>query len=439
LLRLQRAKSLALEERGIVSLDANFPAERQIPKMPRVDIRLRDQVWRPAECEAKQWWLRMRTLHGTHFIGLVVFVITLGSVGAAEVSKPPYRRSPVIERAEFDFKSHRRLAPGSDNWPITWADDGHLYTAWGDGGGFGGTNQLGRVSLGIGRIEGPRESYTGRNIWGGHESDHRARFTGKSYGILCVGGVLHMWVAPQPNPHLQSCRIASSTDHGATWNFADWSFRFGDGLTIPTFLQFGRDNAGARDEYVYSYFIEPQWGPGAATKTRVHTFDVHRPGRIHLSRVRKDAILQRDRYEFFAGMEPTGPSWSTKVPEKSPVFADDNGVGWNLSVSYNSGLKRYLLITEHSETHAGKLGIFDAPEPWGPWTTVAYDDAWGAGHLELSTFHWVLTPKWINAEGTRFTLVFTGNRSNDAFNSVAGTFLLRAYAQPLPSAGESVR
>ena len=29
---------------------------------------------------------------------------------------------------------------GSDNWPITWADDGHQYTSWGDGCGFGGGN-----------------------------------------------------------------------------------------------------------------------------------------------------------------------------------------------------------------------------------------------------------------------------------------------------------
>ena len=33
------------------------------------------------------------------------------------------------------------LAPGSDIWPLTWAADGHQYTTFGDGGGFGGTDQ----------------------------------------------------------------------------------------------------------------------------------------------------------------------------------------------------------------------------------------------------------------------------------------------------------
>src|SRR6187549_400513 len=80
----------------------------------------------------------------------------------------PYPPSPVIARVEFEFSTHRRLAPGSDNWPTTWADDGHLYSAWGDGGGFGGTNSNGRVSLGIAQLEGNWHDYRGFNIWGGH-------------------------------------------------------------------------------------------------------------------------------------------------------------------------------------------------------------------------------------------------------------------------------
>ncbi len=47
-----------------------------------------------------------------------------------------YPRSQTIERVEFDFSTHDCRAPGSDNWPITWADDDHQYTAWGDGAGL---------------------------------------------------------------------------------------------------------------------------------------------------------------------------------------------------------------------------------------------------------------------------------------------------------------
>jgi hypothetical protein len=365
------------------------------------------------------------------FLSSLALLLTsaLRTFAADSTSTPtrPYPPSPVIARVEFDWATHRRLAPGSDNWPITWADDGNLYAAWGDGGGFGGTNSQGRVLLGIARIEGNPPDYTGRNVWGGHAPEHPAQFGGKSYGILSVGGVLYLWVAPQPNPHLATSQIAFSKNHGATWEFADWKFEFKDAITIPTFVNFGRDYAGARDGYVYSYYIHPQWGPGIATKTKAHTFDVHAPGRLYLSRVPKDAILQRNRYEFFAGLDPKTkqPLWSRDLAKKQPAFADANGVGWNVSVTYNAGLKRYLLTTEHTETHAGKFGLFDAPEPWGPWTTIAYDDAWGADHVEVSTFYWVFTPKWINPDGTQFTMLFTGKNTNDSFNTLTGRFIPR--------------
>jgi hypothetical protein len=339
---------------------------------------------------------------------------------------PPYPPSPAIERTEFDFSSHQRLAIGSDNWPTTWADDGNLYTAWGDGGGFGGSNSKGRVALGVARIEGDTTGYTGHNIWGGLGGEHPAQFEGKSYGLLSVAGVLHMWVAHQPNPHLSRCQLASSKDHGATWQFADWSFQYTDQLTVPTFLNFGRDHVGARDGYVYSYFIQPTWGPGNST-TGNSGFDVHKPGRVFLARVPKDAVLDRSRYEFFVGFVNEGvPRWSDRLSDKQPVFEDGNGVGWNLSVSFNPGLHRYLLATEHGATHVGKLGIFDAPDPWGPWTTVTYEDKWGEGHFEVSTFYWNFPTKWLSADGTDFTFVFTGKNSNDSWNTVRGKFIRRA-------------
>src|ERR671923_25983 len=45
---------------------------------------------------------------------------------------PPYPPSPAIKEVIWDYSSHRQAAPGSDLWPITWADDDHLYTVWGD-------------------------------------------------------------------------------------------------------------------------------------------------------------------------------------------------------------------------------------------------------------------------------------------------------------------
>jgi hypothetical protein len=355
-------------------------------------------------------------------IGLCLLMAALQTSHAAEPILP-YPRSPVIERMELDWTTHRREAPGSDNWPTTWAADGQLYTAWGDGGGFGGTNGKGRVLLGVGRVEGDAKSYIGKNLWGGFESQNPATFGGKSYGMLAVGDTLYMWVAHQPNPHLEKCQLAVSQDHGASWKLANWHFNYADGLTIPTFLNFGRGNAGARDDYVYSYLIRPTWGPGRSP-TGNYTFDVHRPGLVYLSRVPQQAVLERNRYEFFSGIKDGGaPQWSSQLADKQPVFEDARGVGWNLSVSYNAGLRRYLLATEHDETHAGRFGLFDAPEPWGPWTTVTYQDNFGEGHVEVSAFYWNFPTKWQSADGSEFTMIFTGKNTNDSWNTVRGKFV----------------
>lgn len=338
----------------------------------------------------------------------------------------PYPQSQVITGVQYDLGSHQRLAPGSDNWPITWGDDGHQYTSFGDGGGFGGTNSDGRVSLGVARVEGGASSYTGHNVWGGKSPETAASFGGKSYGILSVGGTLYLWVAPGSNTqNFSQQTLYASTDHGHTWSSAGWSFTQAESLVLPTFLQFGQGYAGARDNYVYIYAIRLHDGSALKVQT---------PGQIDLLRVDRTQILQRTAYEFFAGLNGQGqPTWTADIGARQPVFEDSNGVGWNASVSYNAPLGRYLLCTEHSASFEGNLGMFDAPEPWGPWTTVSYDANWqGFG----STFFWNFSNKWLSPDGHDFVLVFTGTDTsggNDSWNTVEGSFT--AVAPPQPDAG----
>ena len=108
--------------------------------------------------------------------GLLVWSLTSIAVAA---TKPPYPPSPLIRDVRFDFSTLDRRAPGSDNWPLTWADDDRQYAAWGDGGGFGGTNRDGRVGLGVARVQGTADAYRGVNVWGGKNSEAPATFAGK--------------------------------------------------------------------------------------------------------------------------------------------------------------------------------------------------------------------------------------------------------------------
>lgn len=331
---------------------------------------------------------------------------------------PPYPASDVIASVTFDWSTHAQLAAGSDNWPITWADDGHQYTSWGDGGGFGGSNSEGRVSLGVARIEGSFDAYQAVNVWGGRDAENPAQFGGKSYGIISVDGVLHMWVSPGSNEQgYEEARLYSSTDHGIDWLPASWAFSREDAIVNPTFCQFGKDYEGARDGYVYIYVNRVKDSS---------ELNVQRPGEIGLMRVPKGSVADKTKYEYFVKSERDNAAvWSHNFDDMQPIFVDSNGVGWNSSVSYNRGLKRYFLITEHTETAKANIGIFDAPEPWGPWTTVYYGQFGTGSGSGKSAFFYNFSNKWLSEDGREFVLLFTGIGVDDSWNVVAGHFELK--------------
>lgn len=337
-----------------------------------------------------------------HIFLLTVFLFACTAVpqpSALTQASPPYSASAVITAVTFDWNTHIQQASGSDNWPITWADDNHQYTSWGDGKGF---NQSSKKSLGVARITGDQNNYIGNDTWTGN---------GKSYGIISIDGNLYMWVSPgSDSTNYDEAKLQKSTNYGQTWTPATWVFTKADGIVLPTILQYGQDYADGGN-YVYSYFIRLQ--DSSALK-------VQKPGQIDLVRVHKNNIMTRSAYQFFAGLNGSNePTWDSNIANKQPVFEDPNGVGWNLSVSHNAGLNRYLLMTEHSQSFKGNLGIFDAPNPWGPWTTVAYYSNWQSTQ---STFFWNFSNKWLSADGKSFTIVFTGIGSYDSWNTVQGTF-----------------
>jgi hypothetical protein len=53
----------------------------------------------------------------------------------------------------------------------------------------------------------------------------------------------------------------------------------------------------------------------------------------------------------------------------------------------------------------GGFGIYDAPEPWGPWTTAYFTERWDVGPGETCSF----PTKWMSADGKTLHLVFSGD------------------------------
>lgn len=300
----------------------------------------------------------------------------------APADAPPYPPSPVIRSVTFDpVQTVKRDAPGSDNWPITWGDDDQMYTSYGDGWGFAPRTEK-KLSLGLARVEGGPDRFKGINL-----RSPSAERTGdgkkgpKASGLLMVEGTLYMWVRNTGNSTL-----AWSEDRGRTWT---WGFTFDTSFGCPAFLNFGPNYAGARDEYVYTY---SQDGPGA-----YEPYDG-----IVLARVKKEKIRQRSAYEFFAA-----DGWSRDVSKRRPVFRYP-GHCERLDVVYHPAIKRYLLALSYG--HGQGWGLFDAPEPWGPWTTAFHTTAW-----DIPGVHGFRLPaKWIAADG-KMSLIFSGLQDYDAF------------------------
>jgi len=135
-------------------------------------------------------------------------------------------------------------------------------------------------------------------------------------------------------------------------------------------------------------------------------------------RVPKNNIMNKGSYQFFAGLDAAGnPLWVSDINQKSRVLTHSSGTGMP-AVIYYPAVGRYILMMEYGSFAKGNLAVYDAPNPWGPWTTVAEYTNW-CGFS--TTFFWNISPKWINSND--FTLVFTGTGSYDAWNTVTGTIV----------------
>jgi CubicO group peptidase (beta-lactamase class C family) len=297
-------------------------------------------------------------------------------------SKPPYPQSPVIRGISFaPERTIVRKAIDSDNWPITWGDDDAQYTSYGDGQGFEPFVDR-KLSMGIAKVLGGPAAFQGINIRSttGERTGGGAKGA-KASGMLMVNGVLFMLVRNTGNSQL-----AWSTDHGRTW---EWGFRFTEGFGSPVFLNFGRNYAGARDEYVYIY---SQAG-GSAYQS---------DDSVVMARVRATQIKDLAAYEYFERVDSAGkPQWSRDIRARGPVF-QFAGHCQRTDVVYNPLIKRYLLALGYN--HNGGWGIYDAPEPWGPWTVAFHTDYWGLG----GTHGYRLPAKWMGPDATDMTLIFSG-------------------------------
>lgn len=263
-----------------------------------------------------------------------------------------------------------------DLWPMAWADNGYVYTANGDGYGFGTSPADIKMNRLVGTppdvygraIPGAQGQYLG-SIWPAGSTDYNRKPT----GMICVDGVLYLFyqnlATASSGRAFDEAPVASiswSEDHGKTWEWLGDEPMFDNHeFTTGFFLDYGQCDQYAIDDYVYVYGLDHNWR-GASD---------YRSTRLFLARVPGDAIPFREHWEFFAGRDEAGqPRWTADIADKRPVIVDEKIYGGEEfsgiaqgSVTYIPALDRYLYAT-----WSWSAWIFwEAPEPWGPWTKVA--------------------------------------------------------------------
>jgi hypothetical protein len=171
-------------------------------------------------------------------------------------------------------------------------------------------------------------------------------------------------------------------------------------FTTIFFLDFGKNSRYAIDGYVYAYGLDTNWRKQQA---------------LYLARVPHKRVLNRASWQFYTGMRANRPAWSSDITRKAavltdttiryPVVLDKNRCGPNEEiisqggVVYDRALRRYLYTSWSCATHE----IFEAPQPWGPWSHAASIDFGPlqgyAGQRNYGQYGPTIPSKFISSDG----------------------------------------
>jgi CheY-like chemotaxis protein len=298
-------------------------------------------------------------------------------------------------------------AKRGDTFPMTWADDDHIYASSGD-------PHWGRKATGLDveRFSGLPPDYYIRKV------NEMEDFVGnggegpKPTGMICLDGVLYLafqnLLGKKPpvhgtkSQHGSDAAIVASRDHGQSWHpgVKDLKEPMFSGPLFggPAFINFGKNNEGARDGYVYAVSAD-QWDNGS---------------HLRLGRVPKDRIQDASAWEWVRSISRTGePSWARKLEDSTPVLSRERKISLPDMV-YIRSVRRYLLLTwslnkDFSPEDGSELFVYEALEPWGPFSLVHHELQWE--DRETTPYCPRLPLKWLreSEKGITGWLQFSGS------------------------------
>jgi hypothetical protein len=239
--------------------------------------------------------------------------------------------------------------PGThgDLWAMTWPDDDEMYAAVSDTLGCPeGLYKKGR-NVAVARITGspnspsihmlnPMEQFGEALSYEGQGED---RGSWKGSGMACVDGKLYLAafhhryafeMKRYPWYSATNARLICSEDHGASWTHFSVSPAFPSPFGNPSFVQFGKNNEQARDEYLYAVSAgEGRWENNDS---------------VILGRTRRDSILSTGSWTYLAGVESGIPAWG-EIGTVARIVKADGKIGSGPEVVWHPASDSFLMAT----------------------------------------------------------------------------------------------
>ena len=173
----------------------------------------------------------------------------------------------------------------------------------------------------------------------------------KPSSLLYLDGKLYM-AGHSPAGAPKAGYLAWSGDKGKNWTVVSGSKWTGAShFRVLMLINMGKAYAHNTDGYVYGMGVDAELSPA-------------KPMGVYLA-PRKD-IATYEKWEYYTG---TTPPWSGKQDQaKALAGLQTQGQG---SAVYHKGTGRYLFLSGVADALGEKSALFEAPQPWGPWTKVA--------------------------------------------------------------------
>jgi len=295
-----------------------------------------------------------------------------------------------------------------DTYPITWGADDVLYTSSGDP--CWGATQDG---LDVEKFEGMPDNLKITKL---HEMNDFRGWGGdgpKPTGMISVDGILYLAVqnvngmrVPPFNMNSQhgtDSTIINSFNNGAFWapsfqNIKEPMFpgyKFGG----PAFINFGKNNENAIDDYVYAVSAD-QWDNGS---------------NLRLGRVPKQHIMERGAWQWVRAFDSNDNAvFGYGLEDAIPILSIHGCISAPEMV-YIKQLDRYILLTwrlheNFSPEDGTDLIVMESATPWGPFSLVHIEENWeGKDGVEVNPYCPRLPLKWVSEDGTEGCLLFSGS------------------------------